>query len=236
MIWSPEGEKVHEILVNHEGFCKCNLWMNLLAIPVGKNAIDVYEIKDHLHESQGLMKSFYPPERKGTLAVSDDEGGLMAVKWLNRSRAMVAAYESGFVCVWQENVMVEQTRVKSMPTCLEYHAQRNEILLGTSSETLYIFNVDKLVQLEAIALTNPGLNAITLRQSDCRIYATAGWDKRIRLFNAKNHKKLCVLQLHDDSLNSLVFMAGHCGLLAAGSSDALISLWQLYSDGHHQNT
>lgn len=168
--------------------------------------------------------------------MDDSEGGLMAVKLLCQPTRIVAAYESGCICIWDGDVVVHQTRIKSMPTCLGHHAHRNEILLGTSSETLHIFDVDKLALLKEITLTNPGLNAISLRQSDLRLFATAGWDKRIRLFSARSHKKLCVLQLHDDSLNSLVFIVGHCGLLAAGGNDALISLWDLYSDGgSHQN-
>lgn len=229
-IWTAEGKLVHQVLVNHEGFCKCDLWANIIAIPVGKNSIEIYNIEQ--------VKI---PERTSTLTIDEDEGGLMAVKLLsNKARRVVAAYESGCICMWEGGVVVERVRVKSMPTCLEHHAQRNEILLGTSSETLHIFDVeDKLAELKAISLTNPGLNAIALRLSDLRLYATAGWDKRIRLFSARTHKKLCVLQLHDDSLNGLVFITGHCGLLlAAGGSDALISLWDLYNDGgsrSHQN-
>lgn len=231
-MWNGEGKLVHQILVNHEGFCKCDLWANIIAIPFGKNSIEIYNIEQ--------VKI---PERRRTLTIDEDEGGLMAVKLLsNKPTRVVAAYESGCICIWDGEVVVERARVKSMPTCLGHHAQRNEILLGTSSETLHIFSVveDKLAELKAISLTNPGLNAIALRLSDCRLYATAGWDKRIRLFSARTHKKLCVLQLHDESLNSLVFIMGRCGLLAAGGSDALISLWNLYSDGsssrgQHQN-
>lgn len=154
----------------------------------------------------------------------------MAIKLLGQGSKIATAYESGCICIWNENIVLHRTRVKSMPTCLGHHAHRNELLLGTSCETLYIFNADNLTELKSIALTNPGLNVMALRLSDLRIYATAGWDKRIRLFSARSHKKLCVLQLHDEAVNSLIFIAGPgSGLLAAGGSDALISLWDVYN-------
>ena len=230
IIWNAEGTIVHKMQVHHDGFCKSDLLANKIAIPSGKNSIEMLTINQ--------MTSLEPSR---TLTIDSDEGALMAVKLLSKDTRVVAAYESGCICIWDGDVVVHRTRVESMPTCLGHHAQHNEILLGTSSETLHILDADKLTQLKAIELTNPGLNFTALRLSDSRVYATAGWDKRIRFFSARTHKKLCVLQVHEDSLNALVFVAGHCGatsLLAAGSSDSLISLWDLYggdAGGSHQN-
>lgn len=229
IIWNAEGSLVYKLPVHHDGFCKSDLLSNNIAIPSGQNSIEVLAINQ--------MMSL---EKRRTLTIDSDEGALMAVKLLSKETRVVAAYESGCICMWDESIVLHRTQVKSsMPTCLGHHAQRNEILLGTSSESLHILDADNLTQLKAIELTNPGLNAIALRLSDSRVYATAGWDKRIRFFSARTHKKLCVLQIHEDSLNSLVFIIGHCGwsLLAAGGSDSLISLWDLYGDagGSHQN-
>ena len=224
IIWNAEGILIHRIAVTHEGFCKCDLWANIIAIPTEKNAVEMFNISQEATSLKLTSK----------LTIDDDEGALMAIKLLGKQTKIVTAYESGCICIWNENVVLHRTRVKSMPTCLGHLAQRNELLLGTSCETLYIFNVDNLTELKSVTLTNPGLNVMALRLSDFRLYATAGWDKRIRFFSARTHKKLCVLQLHDAPVNSLVFIMGQCsggggGLLAAGGSDSLISLWDLYS-------
>lgn len=228
IIWNAEGISVHQMLITHEGFCKCDLWANIIAIPAKKNSVEIFNISQ---ETTSL-------DRTGTLTIDDDEGALMAIKLLGKQTTVVTAYESGCICIWNENVVLHRTRVKSMPTCLGHHAQRNELLLGTSCETLYIFNVDDLTELKSVVLTNPGLNVMALRLSDLRLYATAGWDHRIRFFSARTHKKLCVLQLHDGPVNSLVFIMGQSGggvgLLAAGGSDSLISLWDLYSQPSQQ--
>lgn len=219
IIWNEKEIAVYRLLVDHEGFCKCDLWTNIIAIPAEKNSVHIFDI----NETSSL-------ERTSTLKIDDGEGALMAIKLLGQGSKIATAYESGCICIWNENIVLHRTRVKSMPTCLGHHVHRNELLLGTSCETLYIFNADNLTELKSIALTNPGLNVMALRLSDLRIYATAGWDKRIRLFSARSHKKLCVLQLHDEAVNSLIFIAGPgSGLLAAGGSDALISLWDVYN-------
>ena len=107
----------------------------------------------------------------------------------------------------------------------------------------------KLIKKEDIILKNPGTNDLKIR-SDSKIFATGGWDSKIRIFAMKNFKPLAVLTIHRDSINSLTFTKmkriqeqqetvedkknqqqndfSEQNLLAAGSKDTRISLWSLY--------
>lgn len=222
IVWNLDGEALHRLPTNHEGFCKCDLLGNLLAIPQSKNTIQVVDITS-------------PSMSRTQLDIKKDVGAVMAVRLFttepssSSSLRIVAAYESGSVCLWDESggTILQETRVEDcMPTCLALNDNK-EILLGTSSETLHVLDPSSLSRIRQVALTNPGLSAIALRPTDGRIYATAGWDKRLRLFSSSHHKKLCVLLLHEGTLNALAF-AGP--FLACGGNDAQISLWDLYNN------
>lgn len=157
-----------------------------------------------------------------TLNLDHDEGTIMALKLT--PNALISAYESGSICKWGETSVIAHTQVEGMPTCIEFSFLSGEVLLGTSTDQVHILDQD-LRPKRQVQLRNGGLNCLSIRH-DGRIYASSGWDHRLRVFSAKSHKSLCVLELHDESLNCLAF--GQT-LLASGSSDALISLWNLYN-------
>jgi len=218
-VWNEEGDLLFEIATDHEGFCKCDVGNDLLCVPCGKNELYTLNVNDISSRGQ-----------KDTCKPATDEGSIMAVKFAETR--LVAAYENGYVCVWNGDICACETRTQGMPTCIAFSCKRREILLGTSGDTCYIFD-EELKAKRQVSLTNAGLSCLAVRDDE-KIYATGGWDKRIRLFSGKSHKKLCVLQLHDDTLNSVVFTNddGRKGdrILAAGSSDGQISLWNLYND------
>lgn len=225
-IWNARGDLLVKIPVDHEGFCKCDLMSGLLlALPSGKNSVQL------LNRTQ--MTGVTTPLSNGrSLNITNDDqvGAVMAVKILSTSEPnlVVTAYEAGFICIWTADATCSTIRnenhIKDMPTCIAHDAQRRRIIIGSASSKLNIFNDDKLELLHQVSLTNPGINCISIRP---KFYATAGWDKRLRLFSAKTLKPLVVLQLHESDLNSIVSTAA--GFLVCASSDAMISLWDLYN-------
>lgn len=80
------------------------------------------------------------------------------------------------------------------------------------------------------ALPRAGLNCVALRPGDGRILATAGWDKRVRLYSSKSLTPLCVLPLHTQQVQRLCFApdATDNGLLATASADGRIALYTVY--------
>lgn len=210
-VWNREGILMGRISSSHSGFCKCDLRHSFLAAPAGKNGIITYNISK-IGEFNAMT----------TLNLDHDEGTIMALKLT--PNALISAYESGSICKWGETSVIAHTQVEGMPTCIEFSFLSGEVLLGTSTDQVHILDQD-LRPKRQVQLRNGGLNCLSIRH-DGRIYASSGWDHRLRVFSAKSHKSLCVLELHDESLNCLAF--GQT-LLASGSSDALISLWNLYN-------
>ena len=88
---------------------------------------------------------------------------------------------------------------------------------------------------------NPGMGVVRVRP-DSRMAVTGGWDGRVRVFSWKNPEKvkpLAVLQFHSESVECMAFsgrlgeggkLGGRRGVLAAGSKDGKVSLWDVYSD------
>mmetsp|Transcript_12582 Transcript_12582/g.15223 ORF Transcript_12582/g.15223 Transcript_12582/m.15223 type:complete len:323 (+) Transcript_12582:192-1160(+) len=70
-----------------------------------------------------------------------------------------------------------------------------------------------------------GIGHLALRP-DAKLFATAGWDFRIRLFANKSphFKPLAILRYHDATVNALDF-SPDSKLLAAASKDTKISVW-----------
>lgn len=79
-----------------------------------------------------------------------------------------------------------------------------------------------------IPLKTPGIAAVAVRQ-DGRIIVTAGWDGRIRIFHARKHKPLAVLQYHRSGVQDVCFDA-RSKRLASASKDGSIAVWSVYSD------
>ena len=61
------------------------------------------------------------------------------------------------------------------------------------------------------------------------LFATAGWDRRVRIFSTKapKFKPLAVLRYHDAAVNALDFSADST-LLFTASKDAKIACWRLF--------
>ena len=77
-----------------------------------------------------------------------------------------------------------------------------------------------------IELSTPGIAAAALR-GDSRIFATAGWDKKVRVFHYVKRKPLAVLQYHKAGVNDVRFDSRTQALASAGK-DGSIALWHVF--------
>ena len=77
-------------------------------------------------------------------------------------------------------------------------------------------------------LAAPGIAAAAIRD-DLRIFATAGWDKQVRVFHYGKRRPLAVLQYHKAGVNDVCFDA-RTRVLASASKDSSIALWSVYMD------
>ena len=79
-----------------------------------------------------------------------------------------------------------------------------------------------------IELATPGVAAATLR-GDSRMFATAGWDKKVRIFHYVKRKPLAVLQYHKAAVNDVLFES-RTQALASASKDGSIALWHVFME------
>jgi len=78
---------------------------------------------------------------------------------------------------------------------------------GGAGKQLSSFSIDYLklsVAFEQIQLDSAGLSDVRIR-CDRKLVASAGWDKRVRLFGFKSLKPLAILRFHTESVHAVDF-------------------------------
>ncbi len=73
-----------------------------------------------------------------------------------------------------------------------------------------------------------GLNCIKCRNNDSKIFATGGWDHRVRVYGMKKKNLLAVLDFHKEAINTIDF-SFFTNQMAVGSNDGIASFWDLYN-------
>ncbi|KAK6356538.1 ASTRA complex subunit [Orbilia javanica] len=189
----------------------------LLAVPSSKdpNAIDIYHLPSQTrsHAAVGQHLDF-------------KTGMPMALRLFNVNSQLIllAGYESGHAIAFtldpESNIWhtAYSSKPHSQPVLsLDYHPPSEPVALLT----FYTSSADSIVAKHQIQLnTNPenpeasppqtintrhaGQQSLSLR-SDGRIFATAGWDSRIRVYTAKNMKEVAVLKWHREGCYAVAF-------------------------------
>ena len=135
---------------------------------------------------------------------------------------------------------VVSIKSQSSPTmALDINPISKSIAFGGAGDSLDLHSIgeDGGSKCEkSIVLETPGISSIRYR-SDYRIFATGNWDSTLRLYSSKNGKALCILNYHRESVYAVDFGlstedtdAISRTLLAAGSKDSSISLWNIYEN------
>lgn len=174
-------------------------------------------------------------QKLNTMSFSSDASklGLLMSLHANDSNQLVAGFESGHIVLFDLRSFGEVSRLnlfQGQPVmCVDYNRARNLGISGSAENYMSHFNIgDVGLELDGkIEMTNPGLNCVKIRPSDAKIFASGGWDKRIRVFGSKKKNLLVVLDFHKDAINTIGF--SEVNLMAAGSNDGIISFWDLYN-------
>ena len=144
---------------------------------------------------------------------------------------LLAGYENGKLILWDVGtgrILHQLAAHGDAVMCLTYSHQLNKGFSGSVDEELAVWRVrqdDTLETLRRIPCTNAGFNDVQVR-GDHRLVATAGWDHQVRVFSTKSLQPLAVLAYHRESVSCVQFSQDH--LLALGSRDQLISVWDIY--------
>ena len=202
----------------------------LLVIPgPEQESVTVYDTR-----SNKKVSSLRPSDPKST-------GSVMQVKWVDLGirTFVLVAYESGCIAAWDwsNNLIFSQINLPENPMCIMYNKIDNQGVCGTNGEKIYTFTISKESGISKdceISIINPGIACCTSRP-DGKIFATGGWDDRIRLFSWKKKNPLAVLVYHRQTVQCMCYSQSNVELfppgniLACGSMDRTISLWNLYN-------
>lgn len=229
----------HEISTEHVGFCRLayDARTSTVIVPRDRAAISVL-----------CGKTF--SETMRLTPTADDEKALpygtvmcfLPVE-LQSQRYLLAGYESGALVLWDcrtgRPVSSTTHYVTENADCvqtIDYDPVTNRGVCGGSADKLSVFSIDRnthqLLPKSDIAIKNAGVHRVRIRK-DLKVFASAGWDGRLRIFSWKSLRPLAVLTEHKGELLDVAYSEAkvtmwNAPVMAAAGKDGQISLWDLY--------
>lgn len=156
---------------------------------------------------------------------------------VSSSSALIVGYESGAVISFDLRQGRELCRVKETTDpvlTLDASVLSSVIVYAGPGDSLYIHKqkeVDSWQLKNKVMLSSPGVGCARFR-GDCKIFATANWDNSVRIYSKKG-KLLSSLMYHRSSVYAVDFGlpsdTEFRNLLASGSKDCSIALWDVLS-------
>uniref|UniRef100_A0A6A7FSS8 Guanine nucleotide-binding protein subunit beta-like protein 1 n=1 Tax=Hirondellea gigas TaxID=1518452 RepID=A0A6A7FSS8_9CRUS len=158
----------------------------------------------------------------------------MQLKWIEKKTkvSLLVAYESGNICLWDwtnKDLHSVACIDGGTPMSLEYDQCLGSGVIGATHESFFIFTINNSLQISItreIIMRTEGIGSCISRP-DSKLYATGGWDNRIRVFTWQKHYSASKVNTHDKTSDGSDD-TGSDHLLAAGSLDGKISLWKIY--------
>ncbi|XP_039429285.1 guanine nucleotide-binding protein subunit beta-like protein 1 [Culex pipiens pallens] len=157
---------------------------------------------------------------------------------------LLAGYESGTLVLWDLNCSKVVSHLKLATAddeclmTLDYDPVTNRGVAGGSSDRITVFSLDRATgeirRKSDIGIKNAGVHRVRIRK-DLKVFSSAGWDGRIRIFSWKSLRPLAVLTEHrGGELLDLAYSEDKVSMwkapiMAAAGSDGQISLWDLYN-------
>jgi len=146
---------------------------------------------------------------------------------------LAAGFEDGSIYIWNlttKAVLISQKLHDEPLLCFDLNDTCDSGVSGSAGDTVIIFSLNfkenKCEIVEKFKLNHGGISDIKIRQ-DQRIFASAGWDKRVRIYNWRKHKPLAILKYHSESIFAVDFNF-KTQFLASASKDKKIAIWLLY--------
>ncbi|KAK5165049.1 Astra associated protein 1 Asa1 [Saxophila tyrrhenica] len=140
-------------------------------------------------------------------------GMLMAVSILHQAGGLtaIAGYESGHAAVWQQNATshwqtVYVNKAHSQPVLSLDICTQPSCFFTSSADAVIARHPlpGSKVETKYVQTKHAGQQALAFR-SDQKIFATAGWDGRARVYSTQSMKQLAVLKWHKEGCYALAF-------------------------------
>ncbi|KAG6549121.1 hypothetical protein Mapa_009347 [Marchantia paleacea] len=147
---------------------------------------------------------------------------------------VLSGYEDGSMALWDlrfSNLPRINEKIHSEPVLsIKLDSTCEAGVSGSADNKLVMFSLahseNSFRVKSEITLPQPGIADIDLR-NDKKIFATAGWDHRVRIFDYRKRRPLAVLKYHAAGVTGVVFSEDR-KLLVSSSDDSTIALWSIY--------
>lgn len=213
VVQRPAPWMLSSLNVNTLNFCSFAQWLDtptelhpegklLLAVPGAvDNTIVIYSLPD-----ETIVSRISTDRREKT-------GMLMSLSIARKSDhlVLVAGFEIGSTVVWQEQGHASGTWTEVYRS--QQHSQPVlSVAIAPDLHAFYSSGADSTVtkhhldgsDAQTLQTMHSGQQGLTIR-SDSRIFATAGWDGRARVYSTKNLQELAVLKWHKEGCYAVSF-------------------------------
>jgi len=151
-------------------------------------------------------------------------------------RRLVTGFESGHIGMLDFNAglwlwlhkMHEEPVMGLAITCRKGH------LLGVSGAAdkliaAFVLHDQGCEEVGRLGESHGGIGQLEIR-GDQRVFVSAGWDNRTRVFCLKTLTQVAILRHHRDSVNAVTCSPNNC-TIASGSKDGKVCLWDVAPRG-----
>jgi len=220
---------LHSLPVNALNFCS----FATCRVPASKDnpSDSILVAVPGLHDGHVNINSLPSEDRVATIIdpKSIKTGMVMAIAlhYLNDKLHVMAGYESGYVCAFTQDQATSQWQ--AIYTCKAHTQPVLSLDVAAASGYFYTSSADDVIARHPLGHSNTeakivhtkhaGQQALTARP-DGRIFATAGWDSRVRVYSAKAMKELAVLKWHKEGCYALAFAAD--AKVRSGEEDGVV--------------
>lgn len=206
---------MHSLPVNALNFCSFAMCQDLQSSQSQPKS-DILVAVPGIQDGQVNIISLPSESRFATLPTPKDikTGMVMAIclHYFQTQLSVLVGYESGHVCIWKQDASTMVWRIRyshkahSQPILSLDIAPRLGHFYTSSADAIIARHplFDENGEAKSVQTKHAGQQSLTVR-SDDKIFATAGWDGRVRVYSAKTMKELAVLKWHKDGCYAIAF-------------------------------
>lgn len=218
---------LHSLTVNTMNFCSFAMCTDI------RNHSDQIVTKDRPNDPASILVAT-PGVQDGSINITslpaesrvattplpkDVKTGMVmaiALHYKDDQLSIVAGYESGHVAVWQKNhndfwQTIYVNKAHSQPILSLGICAQPMCFFSSSADAVIARHPSPSAATETkfVQTKHAGQQALTVR-SDQKIFATAGWDGRARVYSTKTMKELAVLKWHKEGCYAIAFAKITC--------------------------
>ena len=232
----------------------------IVACGMESGTVFFHDLRMILRQQQTEQQSSTPPPTSCHFKLTDDpvlaldlspSHGTGASSRINRSDSADETTKRGIVAIagmageaieQKELPTSEQGTVAILKATVQETSTDNDGGITNESTSLRLRLRARLATCRPTGDGKPGVNLCRFQPGEARLFAVAGWDQRVRIFDRaaqahskkhsdKNNSLLAILRGHEASVSTIDWApdSSVSGLCATGAADGKIHIWRCFS-------